>query len=412
MTLAGKRVVVGMTGGIACYKAAELVRLLARHEASVRVIMTRNAQEFITPLTLQALSGAPVSTDTFSLTQESEIGHIRLADTADVVVVAPATANLIGKLAAGIADDLLTTVLTATRAPILLAPAMNVHMFENSIVQDNLGRLRAAGIHVIGPESGILACGYTGVGRLSEPEVIVEEVRALLSPKDLTGERLLVTAGANREAIDPVRFLSSRSTGRMGYAAARAARRHGAEVTLITGPSTLTPPTGVTVVATVTAIDMHRAVLRAYPRATGVVMTAAVADYRPERVAPQKLSKGKGPMRLTLVRNPDILSELGQRKGNRLLIGFAAETHDVRQRAMRKLREKHLDLIVANDVTETDAGFESETNRVQLIDRRGGCEELPLLSKDAVAERLCDWIAAERRRRPLRVVGRKGRARR
>lgn len=397
MRIEGKRIVVGMAGGIACYKAADLVRLLVQHGARVRALMTQNAREFITPLTLQTLSGAPVSTDTFSLTQESEIGHIRLADDADVVVVAPATANVIGKLAAGIADDLLTTVLIATRVPRLLAPAMNVHMFENPIVQDNLRRLRAVGYHVVGPASGDLACGYTGFGRLSEPEEILEEIASLVAPKDLAGERVLVTAGPSREPLDPVRFLSNRSSGRMGYAVARVARRRGADVTLVSGPTTLAPPAGVSVVSVTTAREMQRAVVSAYAKATTVVMTAAVADYRPERTAAQKVAKDAAAGPLRLVRNPDILRELGRNRGSRVLIGFAAETHDVRARAARKLREKRLDLIVANDVTVADAGFDAETNRVLLLDAQGGVEALPLLSKEEVAERLCDWIAGHRR---------------
>jgi phosphopantothenoylcysteine decarboxylase/phosphopantothenate--cysteine ligase len=400
VTLAGTRVVVGLSGGIACYKAAELVRLLVQEGAAVQVVMTRNAQEFITPLTLQTLSGAPVATETFSLTQESEIGHIRLADTADAIVVAPATANVIGKLAAGVADDLLTTVLIATRAPVLLAPAMNVHMYENRIVQQNLERLRAAGYRIVGPGSGSLACGYEGSGRLIEPELVVEEVKAALCPGDLVGERMLVTAGPNREAIDPVRFISNRSTGRMGYAIARVARRRGAEVTLVSGPTALGAPPGVERVEVVTAREMLAAVERAYSRATTVVMTAAVADYRPERVAAQKIKKGAGPLVLRLERNPDILQTLARRKGRRLLIGFAAETDAVDANAARKLREKHLDLIVANDVTALGSGFGSDTNQVRLLDARGGREELPLLSKEQVAERICDWIAARRRRGP------------
>jgi phosphopantothenoylcysteine decarboxylase/phosphopantothenate--cysteine ligase len=409
--LEAKGVVVGLAGGIACYKAVELVRLLVQHGARVRTVMTRNAQEFVAPLTLQTLSGAPVSTDTFSLTQESEIGHIRLADEADVVVVAPATANIIGKLAAGIADDLLTTVLIATRAPRLLAPAMNVHMFENPVVQENLRRLRAVGYHVIGPASGDLACGYTGFGRLSEPEEILEEVALLVAPKDLAGERVLVTAGPTREPLDPVRFLSNRSSGRMGYAVARVARRRGAEVTLVSGPTTLRPPAGVRMVPVTTAREMGRAVDSAYARATVVVMTAAVADYRPERMAGQKVPKGAAAERLRLVPNPDILCKLGGRKGSRTLIGFAAETHDIRARAGRKLRQKRLDLIVANDVTASDAGFDVETNRVTFLDARRGAEELPLLPKEEIAERLCDWIAAQRepRRRATERVARAGR---
>jgi phosphopantothenoylcysteine decarboxylase/phosphopantothenate--cysteine ligase len=402
MTLSGKCIVIGLSGGIACYKTAELVRLLVQDGALVRVIMTRGAQEFITPLTLQTLSGSPVSTNTFSLTQESQIGHIRLADSADAIVVAPATANIIGKLAAGIADDLLTTVLTATRAPVLLAPAMNVNMYQNSIVQENLDRLRAAGFQVVEPERGPLACGYEGVGRLCEPPIIVEELRTLLSVKDLAGERMLVTAGPNREPIDPVRFLSNRSTGRMGYAVARVARRRGAEVVLVTGPTALAPPAGVAVVEAVTAQDMHRAVMDAYAQVTTVVMTAAVADYRAEHVSQQKLKKGSGPVNLRLVRNPDILDALGRRKGQRLLVGFAAETDQIKARATRKLREKHLDLIVANDVSAADAGFESETNRVHLIDAHGQHDELPLLPKEEVAEQICAWLVAHRRHSRVR----------
>jgi phosphopantothenoylcysteine decarboxylase/phosphopantothenate--cysteine ligase len=393
VSLAGKRIVLGLSGGIACYKVADIVRLLVQQEATVRVVMTRNAQQFITPLTLQTLSGSPVSTDTFDLTQESEIGHIQLADDADVIVVAPATANTIGKLAAGIADDLLTTVVTATRAPVLLAPAMNVHMYENAIVQQNLARLRAVGFHIVGPESGSLACGYTGLGRLSEPAAIVEEICALVSVKDLAKHRIVVTAGPNREAIDPVRFLSNRSTGRMGYAVAQMARRRGAEVTLITGPTNLARPAGVTIVEVATAREMHRAVLRAFARATAVVMTAAVADYRPEEVQPRKITKGPKPINLRLVRNPDILQTLGQRKRGRILIGFAAETHDVHAGANRKLREKNLDLIVANDVSAPDAGFEVDTNRVHLIDASGQSVHLPLQPKTDIADHLCTWIA-------------------
>jgi phosphopantothenoylcysteine decarboxylase/phosphopantothenate--cysteine ligase len=411
MTLQGKRIVVGLTGGIACYKAADLVRLIVQGGATARVVMTRHAQEFITPLTLQTLSGNPVSTDTFSLTQESEIGHIRLADDADAVVVAPATANVIGKLAAGIADDLLTTVLLATRAPKLLAPAMNVHMFENPIVQENLRRLRVAGYHVVGPASGSLACGYTGLGRLSEPADVLEEIACLVSAKDLAGEDVLVTAGPTREAMDPVRFVSNRSSGRMGYAVARMARRHGARVTLVSGPTALPPPPDVNVIPVTTAEEMRRAVIRCYGTATVVVMTAAVADYRPAETAADKIAKDGRPQALRLVRTRDILGELGARKADRLLVGFAAETRDVRERAAGKLRAKHLDLIVANDVTAAGAGFDVETNQVVFLDAGGGVEDLPLLSKEEVAERLCDWIARHRRR-PRRGARRRGRARR
>ena len=281
-------IVLGVTGGIACYKALELVRLLAQDSYSVRVVMTRGAAEFVTPLSFQTLSGAPVATDLFSLTQESEIGHIDLADGADLLVIAPATANIIGKLAAGIADDLLTTVVLATEAPVLVAPAMNVHMLAHPLVQANLAKLRGAGYHVMETASGSLACGYEGKGRLPEPAAIVEKIHALLRPKDLAGERIVVTAGPSREPLDPVRYLSNRSSGKMGYALARAAVRRGAEVTLVSGPTALDPPTGARIVPVVTAEEMRGAVLEEFDAATAVIMAAAVADYRPARgIRPQ-----------------------------------------------------------------------------------------------------------------------------
>jgi len=397
MRLEGRTVVVGLTGGIACYKACEVVRLLARAGARVPVVMTAGAREFVAPLTLQTLSGMPVATDTFSLTQESEIGHIRLADEAQVVVIAPATANLLGRMAHGIADDLLTTVLLATRAPVVLAPAMNVHMWEHPAVQENLARLVARGARVVGPASGSLACGYEGTGRLADPEDIVEEVLRTLAPQDVAGERMLVSAGPTQEPVDPVRYLSNHSSGKMGYAIARVARRRGAEVTLVTGPTALVPPPSVEVVAVRTAREMEHAVGEAFGRATVVVMTAAVADYRPRQPLSRKLKKSsRAAMTLELERNPDILAGLGARKGARLLVGFAAETHEVAAEARRKLADKHLDLIVANDVTAPGAGFGSDTNVVRLIDAGGLDEALPLLPKEEVAERILDWIAARR----------------
>jgi phosphopantothenoylcysteine decarboxylase/phosphopantothenate--cysteine ligase len=396
--LEGRTVVVGVTGGIACYKACELVRQLVAAGMQVRVVMTANAQQFVTPLTLQTLSGHPVATETFSLTQESEIGHIRLADSADVVVIAPATANALAKIATGIADDLLSTVLLATRAPLVLAPAMNVHMWEHPAVQENLARLIARGARVVGPASGALACGYEGAGRLADPAEIVEAVAAALAPQDLAGEHVLVTAGPTEEPLDPVRYLSNRSSGKMGYALARAARRRGAEVTLVSGPTALAAPAGVGVVQVASARDMARAVGEAFNAATVVIMCAAVADYRPRRALPQKLKKGAASLTLELERNPDILASLAPRKGRRLLVGFAAETHDLAAEARRKLRAKRLDLIVANDVTTPGAGFGSDTNQVRLLDAGGGDEELPLLPKAEVAERILDWVAAHRRR--------------
>jgi len=393
-----RTIVVGLTGGIACYKACEVVRLLVRAGATVPVVMSAGAREFVTPLTLQTLSGLPVATDTFSLTQESEIGHIRLADRAEVIVIAPATANVIGKLAGGIADDLLTTVLLATRAPLILAPAMNVHMWEHPAVQQNLARLVERGARVVGPASGALACGYEGTGRMAEPEEIVEEVLCTLAPNDLAGERVLVTAGPTQEPVDPVRYLSNHSSGKMGYALARVAHRRGAEVTLVAGPTALVPPPGVTLVGVRTAAEMAHAVEEAFARATVVVMAAAVADYRPRQPHSRKLKKTASAIDLALERNPDILAGLGSRKAGRLLVGFAAETHDVAAEARRKLAAKHLDLIVANDVTAPGAGFGADTNAVRLLDQAGLDEVVPLLPKEEVAERVLDWVAARRAR--------------
>jgi phosphopantothenoylcysteine decarboxylase/phosphopantothenate--cysteine ligase len=395
--LEGRTILVGLSGGIACYKACEAVRLLVGAGARVRVVMTAGAQQFVTPLTLQTLSGEPVATDTFSLTQESEIGHIQLADSADAVLIAPATANLLAKLASGIADDLLTTVLLATRAPLVLAPAMNVHMWEHPAVQENLARLLARGVRVVGPASGALACGYEGTGRLAPPEDLVEEVLRVLTPQDLAGERVLVSAGPTQEPIDPVRYLSNRSSGKMGYALALVARRRGAEVTLVSGPTALPPPLGVQVLRVTTAREMARAIEQAFPAATVVVMTAAVADYRPRHPLVRKLKKGPATLALDLERNADILAGLAARKGRRVLVGFAAETHDIATEARRKLRAKRLDLVVANDVTAPGAGFGADTNAVRLLGADGVEEALPLQSKEDVACRILDWVVAHRR---------------
>ncbi len=392
--LEGKTVVLGLTGGIACYKSAELVRALTRSGATVRVMMSAGAQQFITPLTLQTLSGHPVATSTFDLTQESEIGHIQLADSADVVVIAPATANIIGKLAAGIADDLITTVVLATRAPIMLAPAMNVHMYENPIVQANLGRLRGYGFRIIEPGEGSLACGYEGRGRLPDTEVLQAEITRALSPQDLHGERILITAGPNREPLDPVRFISNRSTGKMGFALAAAAWRRGAEVVLVAGPTALPTPHGVRRCNVASAEEMRQAVTAEYDAATMMLMAAAVADYRPARVAKEKLKKGSGRMMLELERTVDILAELAPQKGSRIVVGFAAETEQVLANAERKLGEKGLDLIVANDVGSAQTGFEVDTNAVTILDRNGRREDVPLMSKDAVADRILDRVIA------------------
>jgi phosphopantothenoylcysteine decarboxylase/phosphopantothenate--cysteine ligase len=411
MTLEGRRVLVGLSGGIACYKACDVVRQLRQAGATVHVVMTRGAREFVTPLTLQTLAGSAVSTDTFDLTQESEIGHIRLADTADTVVIAPATANLIAKMAHGIADDLLTTVLLATRAPIVVAPAMNVHMWEHPATQANVHTLAERGVRIVGPASGSLACGYEGAGRLAEPAEIVEAATAAVTPQDLAGERVLVSAGPTRETVDPVRYLSNHSSGKMGYAIARVARRRGADVTLVSGPVALPAPGGVRLVQVESAADMQRALEAEFPRATVLVMAAAVADYRPATPLGRKLKKAAVAWQLTLARNADIVSGLAKARNGRTVVGFAAETHDVAREARRKLREKGLDLVVANDVTANGAGFGSDTNVVRLIDANGLDRSLPVLPKDEVAARILDWVAVRRRGGAKRSTPRSSRAR-
>jgi phosphopantothenoylcysteine decarboxylase/phosphopantothenate--cysteine ligase len=390
--LKGKKIILGVTGGIAAYKTAELVRELVRAGAEVYVIMTRAAQAFITPLTFQTLSGNKVTTELFSLIEESEIGHISLADRAEVLVIAPATANIIGKMAAGIADDMLTTIIMATRAPLLLAPAMNVHMWENPLCQENIRKLRSRGYHFIDPQVGELACGYEGKGRLAEIPAIVEKIRALLSPQDLKGETVLITAGPTEEPIDPVRFISNRSSGKMGFALARAARRRGAEVVLVSGPPALPFPPEVKGVPVRTAAQMRKEVLANLDTSSMLLMAAAVSDYRPRDTAAEKIKKSSGDLILSLELNPDILSEAGRKKGQCFIVGFAAETGNLLPNARRKLAEKNLDLMVANDVSLPGAGFEVDTNIVKLIDPTGKTEEMPLMSKEELADRLFDRI--------------------
>jgi len=391
--------VVSVTGGIACYKAVELVRLLVKDGFAVRVIMTHGAREFVTPLTFQTLSGNPVATDTFDLTQESEIGHINLADSADIFVIAPATANVIGKIAAGIADDLLTTVLMATKAAVLIAPAMNIHMYENPILQENIRKLRRVGYHFIEPAEGFLACGYEGKGRLPEPGNILAEIQRLLRKKDLADERLLITAGPNREPIDPVRYISNRSSGKMGYALARAGLNRGAAVTLVSGPTALEPPAGARLIPVTTAVEMRRAVLEEFPSCTAVIMAAAVSDYRPIEHSSTKIKRGKTPLELRLEPSPDILKELGAKKDGKLLVGFAAETDDLAANAKKKLRGKNLDMIVANDVTQQGSGFDGDTNIATIVDRSGASRALPLMTKDELADQILDHLLAFKGRR-------------
>lgn len=399
--LRNKRIVLGVCGGIAAYKAAELVRLLVKAEAEVRVVMTRAAEEFVGKLTFQTLTGNPVHTDLFDLTQESEIGHIQLADRADLYVVAPATADAIARLAAGMADDMLTTVALATRAPVLLAPSMNVNMWEHPLVQENLRKLVATGrVQVIAPGVGFLACRWTGPGRLAEPADIVEHAARALTARDLDGRRMIVTAGPTHEAIDPVRFIANRSSGKMGYAIARAAASRGAKVTLISGPTALPAPLGVDTVRVGSAVELGDAVSAHTAGAEAIVMAAAVADFRMQKIAAGKLKKdelGETP-RLELTRNPDVLASLGRaregrREGRPVLVGFAAETTDVERNARGKLTTKGCDLVVANDVSRADAGFEVDTNRLVIVGPGDKVEPLPLATKDECAHLILDRIA-------------------
>jgi len=398
--LKGKTIVVGVSGGIAAYKAAELVRLLTTRGAKVCVMMTRNATEFITPLTLQTLSLNPVATETFSLTQESEIGHIRLADSADAIVIAPASANLIAKATAGIADDIVTTVLLAAQCSIAFAPAMNVHMYEHPTVAENLAKLRARGATIIEPGAGALACGYEGKGRLIDPSVIVDEMERMLATHDLTNERILITAGPTQEPIDPVRFVSNRSTGKMGFAIARAAWRRGAAVRLVAGPSALPTPHGVERIDAVTAADLLSATSRNFPWCSSLIMAAAVADFRPRNPASHKVKKNANGLMLDLAPIADELPRLSAKKAGRLMIGFAAETEDLEVNAIDKLRRKKLDLIVGNDVSRSDAGFSVDTNIVTMLSADGHVETTPKLLKDEVADVILDRLLALRALKP------------
>lgn len=387
------RVVFGVAGGIAAYKAAAAVSRLAQQGLDVHVVLTESAARFVTPLTFEVLSGNPAHLDLFAPQRLGRVDHVLLARTADLCVVAPATANVIGKLAAGIADDFLTTVLVGTTAPVLLFPAMEEHMYRHPAVQENLARLRARGVRVVEPEEGHLASGHRGLGRLPEPEAIVRHVlHALQRRRDLEGVSVLVTAGPTREPWDAVRFLTNPSSGRMGYAVAEAARDRGARVTLVSGPTELPAPGGVRLVRVGTAREMLDAVLEAFPEADVVIKAAAVTDYRPASPVARKLKKGAGTVSLELVPNPDILAALGERKDGRILVGFAAETDDPVGHALAKLRNKRLDLVVVNDLTEPGAGFGHETNRVRLVWPDGRAEELPLLSKREVADRILDAV--------------------
>ena len=390
--LKARRIVLGVTGGIAAYKAAELVRELVRGGADVRVVMTDHACEFVAPLTFETLSGNPVSRELFRLTGSYEIDHIKLAEFAEILVVAPATANIIGKLSAGIADDLLTTVLMAATAPILICPAMNDKMYANAAVKENMERLVSRGYTLLEPGYGELACRTEGQGRLPDALEIVEEIEAILSPKDLRRERILVTAGPTQEPFDPVRYITNYSSGKMGYALAVVARRRGAAVTLISGPTALPAPRGIERIPVTTAREMRDAVMARLEEATVVIKAAAVSDYRPEARQATKIKKKEGPLTVRLERNPDILSEIGRAKGSRIVVGFSMESDHLIENARAKLKAKGMDLIVANDLTEPGAGFGTDTNIIRIIDRKGAVETFPLMDKREVAGAILDRV--------------------
>ena len=390
--LAGRRIVLGVTGGIAAYKAVEIASRMKKAGADVRVIMTRAATSFVTPLTFREITGQPVA-ETMWGEPHHHVEHIALAEFAELVLVAPATANFIAKAAAGIADDMLTTSVLATRAPLFIAPAMNTGMWENPITQENVARLTARGTTIIPPAVGQLACGTTGAGRLPEPVEIVRVVEEYFArAQSLAGRRILVTAAGTEEALDPVRFLGNRSTGRMGFEVAAEAARRGAHVVLVAGPTNITTPAGVRRVNVRSARDMYAAVLAEYDAVDAVIKAAAVADYRPAETAEHKIKKSDGELTLTLTRNPDILYELGQKKQNQILIGFAAETRNVAEYAHGKLAKKNLDFIVANNVAEKDAGFGVPTNHVQIFFADGRSEDHPLMAKSALAGVILDRL--------------------
>jgi phosphopantothenoylcysteine decarboxylase / phosphopantothenate---cysteine ligase len=409
--LKGKTIVLGVTGGIAVFKAAGLCSKLSQAGANVRVIMTESASKFVTPLTFQALSRNHVMTDTFDEFNPEAIAHIDTADHADLFLIAPATANTIAKMATGIADDMLSTTLLATNAPIIAAPAMNVHMYEHPTVQHNMALLRSRGVMFLEPGEGQLACGYVGKGRLPEPEEIVRIVEQFMAEqqhKPLQGTKVLVTAGGTIERIDPVRYITNDSSGKMGYAIAEEAHRMGAEVVLITAPTSIQPPAGIEVVPIQSTEDMLQAVLSRFDESDIIFKAAAVADYRPAEQAMQKIKKTGDELTIKLVKNPDILQTIGKRKTTQFIVGFAAETNDVDKHAMDKLNRKNCDLLVANDVTEAGAGFGVDTNVVRVFDRDGLVEALPLQSKSNVARQLLNLAAARISGRNLESASTKG----
>ncbi|MEG0238083.1 MAG: bifunctional phosphopantothenoylcysteine decarboxylase/phosphopantothenate--cysteine ligase CoaBC [Clostridium sp.] len=392
-----KCVVLGVCGGIAVYKALDVASSFRKKGIEVRVIMTKSATEFVTPLTFQSISQNMVVTDMFEEPKAFEIQHISLAQKADVMLIAPATANIIGKVANGIADDMLSTTIMATKSKVIFAPAMNTNMYENPIVQENIKKLKALGYEFIEPDSGRLACGDIGKGKLPQPEVIVENVLTALYPiKDLKGKRVLVTAGPTKANIDPVRFITNRSSGKMGYAIAKEARDRGAEVILITGAKGIEKPIGIEVIEIETNSDMKEEVLKHFDSTDIVVKAAAVADYKPKEYSKEKIKKGEGSLNIELTRDSDILKELGEKKGKQILIGFAAESSNLIQNAKGKLERKNLDYIIANDITSQETGFGSDQNKVFVISKDGSTTELDMMSKREVASNLFDIIGGKR----------------
>jgi phosphopantothenoylcysteine decarboxylase/phosphopantothenate--cysteine ligase len=391
--LKDKEIVLGVCGGIAAYKAADFLRLLVKCGARVRVVMTKAGQAFVGPVTFEALSGRPVWTHMFK-GGNGALTHVKWADEADAAVIIPATANIIGKMAHGIADDPLTTFVLALKAPILVCPSMNVNMYENPLVKENVERLLQAGFHVVAPETGSLACGHVGVGRLAQIESIAEELRCVLSPQDLAGEHILVTAGPTQESMDPVRFIGNPSSGKMGYALARAARRRGAKVVLISGPTVLPDPERVRVIRVRTAQEMFDAVMTHRDEKTVIIKAAAVSDWKPQDVSQDKLKKTEMKGTLPLERTQDILKALGREKEGQILVGFAAETRDLEENAKAKIAEKHLDLIVANRVGGSNSGFGSDTNEVKVFYKDGSAEVIPLMDKGHLADLLLDRVKA------------------
>jgi phosphopantothenoylcysteine decarboxylase/phosphopantothenate--cysteine ligase len=394
------KIALGVTGCIGAYKAALILRHLQELGADVEVVMTKHACEFVQPLTFQALSGHPVISEMFATTERSDIYHITLAQNIDLLLIAPATANSLAKFAHGIADDFLTTLYLSTPAQTLMAPAMNVEMWRHPATQANLEILQKRGVQFVNPEAGYLACGMEGQGRLADPLHIaqqaiklvkqIKENKAKVAKKDLSNENILVTAGPTREYLDPVRYISNRSSGKMGYAIAEAAVERGAKVTLVTGPVSISPPKNVQLVKIMSAKDMYEAVLSHFPESTIVIKSAAVCDYRPKQLANQKMKKTASEMNVELEKTEDILAALGERKTHQILVGFAAETQNVEEYAKGKLAKKNLDLIVANDVTAPDAGFDTDTNRVTIFDKTGKQIDLPLMTKREVADYILD----------------------